>query len=254
MSPLLKSCLFALLVFWGARAHAGCDRKAFKIAIDIGHTLAHPGARSARGVDEYLFNRTLGARLRALLELRGFPQAFLINADGADVALADRTERARASGADVLVSIHHDSVQERYLSAWRYAGAEQRYCDRFAGYSLFVSYENPARDASVALAQAVGRELQHNAFARSLHHAEEIPGEGRPLLDRALGIYRFDELIVLKTAAMPALLVESGVIVNRNEEVLLGNPAYQHAFVRALAHGLETYCDVRARPATLSKS
>jgi N-acetylmuramoyl-L-alanine amidase len=250
MSLLLKFSVLAALVFSGASARASCDRRAFKIAIDVGHTLAHPGARSARGVDEYLFNRTLGARLRALLQLRGFSQAFLINAEGADVALLDRTEKARAAGADVLLSIHHDSVQESYLSAWRYAGTEQRYCDRFAGYSLFVSYENPAREASVALAQAVGAALQRNAFARSLHHAEEIPGEGRPLLDKALGVYRFDELIVLKTAAMPALLVESGVIVNRNEEVLLGNPAYQHAFVRALAHGLETYCDARAQPAS----
>lgn len=248
MSLPLKSSLFAALVCWGANAHAGCDRKAFKIAIDIGHTLAHPGARSARGVDEYLFNRTLGARLRALLQLRGFPKAFLINAEGADVALLERTEKARAAGADVLVSIHHDSVQESYLSAWRYAGKDERYCDRFAGYSLFVSDENPVREASLRLAQAVGRELQHNAFARSLHHAEQIPGESRSLLDRELGIYRFDELIVLKTAAMPALLVESGVIVNRNEEVLLGNPAYQHAFVRALAHGLETYCEAQAQP------
>lgn len=32
----------------------------------------------------------------------------------------------------------------------------------------------------------------------SLHHAEPIHGENRELLDTTLGIYRFDDLTVLK--------------------------------------------------------
>ena len=48
----------------------------------------------------------------------------------------------------------------------------------------------------------------------SLYHAEPIAGENRPLLDRRLGVHRFDGLAVLKTATMPAVLVEAGVIVN----------------------------------------
>jgi N-acetylmuramoyl-L-alanine amidase len=43
-----------------------------------------------------------------------------------------------------------------------------------------------------------------------LHHAEPVAGESRELIDRALGIYRYDELAVLRTATMPAVLFEAG--------------------------------------------
>jgi len=33
-----------------------------------------------------------------------------------------------------------------------------------------------------------------------------------------LGLYRFNDLEVLKTAPMPAALLETGIIVNRREE------------------------------------
>ena len=38
----------------------------------------------------------------------------------------------------------------------------------------------------------------------TFHHAEPIKGENRELVNRDLGIYRFDDLIVLKSAATPA--------------------------------------------------
>jgi hypothetical protein len=55
------------------------------------------------------------------------------------------------------------------------------------------------------------------------HHAEPIKGENRELVNPELGIYRFDDLIVLKSAAMPAALLECGVIVNRSEESRAAN-------------------------------
>jgi N-acetylmuramoyl-L-alanine amidase len=229
-------------------SRAKCAAAAFGIAIDAGHSRAHPGARSARGLDEYLFNRALARRLLASLQRQGFARAFLINETGADVELTERTSEARSRGAALFVSLHHDSVQEQYLRAWNPRGVPERYSDRFSGYSLFVSEENPAHLASLDLARRVGRELEESAFVPSPHHAEAIAGEHRTLLDAKLGIYRFDELIVLKTAMMPALLIETGIIVNRVDEILLGNAAYQEAFVRAVARGLWGYCAAHPGP------
>jgi N-acetylmuramoyl-L-alanine amidase len=231
---------------------AKCDAAAFGVAVDAGHSRAHPGARSARGLDEYLFNRALAHRLRAVLQRRGFARVFLINEAGADVELADRTTEARTRGAALFISLHHDSVQERYLIAWNPRGVPERYSDRFSGYSLFVAEQNPEHVASLELARRVGRELEESAFVPSLHHTEAIDGERRTLLDPKLGIYRFDELIVLKTASMPALLIETGIIVNRVDEILLGNAAYQEAFVRAVARAVAGYCAAHPRlaPAT----
>jgi N-acetylmuramoyl-L-alanine amidase len=39
-----------------AKPAAGCPHSAFRVVIDVGHTLEVPGAISARGVPEYAFN------------------------------------------------------------------------------------------------------------------------------------------------------------------------------------------------------
>ena len=116
-------CLLAALALFSLSAYAGCDKKRFKIAIDIGHTMNNPGAVSARGVAEFYFNRTLAVDLQQALAERGFRQAFLVNESGDDIALKDRTGIAAAGKADIFLSLHHDSVQPRYLSRWRYKGS-----------------------------------------------------------------------------------------------------------------------------------
>ena len=87
----------------------------------------------------------------------------------------------------------------------------------------------------------------------TLHHAETIPGERREVLDKKLGIYRFDDLVVLKSARMPAVLVEAGVIVNRNEELLLRSADHQKKLASALVGAVVDFCEGRApQPAQLS--
>ena len=98
-------------------------------------------------------------------------------------------------------------MQQKYIDAGR-----QR---EFAGFSIFVSQRNPRYEESLRCAKAIGEALVAAGEKPSLYHAEPIAGENRPLLDRRLGVHRFDGLAVLKTATMPAVLVEAGVIVNR---------------------------------------
>ena len=81
-------------------------------------------------------------------------------------------------------------------------------------------------------------------FSPTLHHAEKIPGEGRNLVDRNLGLYEFDDLVVLKTAAMPAVLLECGVIVNRSEEASLQKPEVQQRIADAAAEAIVKFMQV----------
>ena len=46
-------------------------------------------------------------------------------------------------------------------------------------------------------------------------------------------------LVILKTAAIPAVLLECGVILNRDEEVRLRDRVYQAGLVMAVAAGVE---------------
>ena len=57
----------------------------------------------------------------------------------------------------------------------------------------------------------------------------------RELLDIDAGVYRYDQLIVLKMTRMPAVLLESGSIINRDEEVVMASQAHKDKVAAAVA-------------------
>src|SRR5215208_4132723 len=64
----------------------------------------------------------------------------------------------------------------------------------------------------------------------------------RELLDPTAGVYRYDQLIVLKSTRMPAVLLEAGSIVNREEEVLISTPAHQSIIAAAVTQAVGIFC------------
>ena len=176
------------------------------VALDIGHTINRPGAYSARGVGEYFFNSRIVKALHESLKNSGKVDALIINPEGKPISLRERTGRAARRNAALFLAVHHDSVQRRYLKEWEVNGKTQRYSDKFRGFSLFVSRSNPKFTESLRFARLLGAAMVARGFSPTLHHAEQIPGEGRNLVDEDYGLYEFDDLVVLKTAAMPAVL------------------------------------------------
>jgi len=223
---------------------AACALEPRLVAVDVGHFLAEPGAMSARGRSEFEFNSELALAIRATLEAEGL-RVVLIGADGRASVLARRTEVARH--ADLFLSVHHDSVQPQSLEDWEHDGKVDRYSDRFAGFSLFVSRRNPHLDASLACASSIGAALRAAGFLPSLYHAEPIAGESRPFADRLNGVHYYDELFVLRSATQPAVLFEAGVIVNRAEELALREPAMQRRIADAVARGVQGCLQPHAR-------
>src|SRR5271168_3929562 len=55
-----------------------CQRAKFRVVVDVGHTLEHPGADSARGVPEYAFNLQLARDIKQALTDAGFDNAVLL--------------------------------------------------------------------------------------------------------------------------------------------------------------------------------
>lgn len=221
------------------------------IAIDVGHSLSRPGATSARGEPEFAFNRGLALVVERALRQRGF-RTRLIGEQGDFDKLTDRPAAAQSAGATFFLSVHHDSVQPRYLEEGLIDGHERTYSDRFSGFSLFVSRSSPAPGESLACARGIGQELRRDGYAPSLHHAEPIRGENRPLADGANGIYYFDDLIVLKTAPMPAVLFEAGIILNRADELLLLQPSTRQRLAAAIAEGLRDCLRLPSKPVAKS--
>ncbi|KAF5032804.1 N-acetylmuramoyl-L-alanine amidase [anaerobic digester metagenome] len=248
MRPVLAALLMFVLLAASAphtadAAGASCAKATLAIAVDAGHGPNVPGATSARGVPEYDFNLRLARDVVAALAAAGFPKAFLLDPKGVDLPPAARAARANAARAGLLVSIHHDAVQPQFLETWTVDGRTRRYCDRYAGYSLFFSTRNAFAGQSLALAKEIGRELTAAGLAFTRHHAADLPGERRELVDDAVGVYRYDGLAVLAGAHMPAVLVEAGVIVNRDEELALSGPQRRQKTARAIARAVAVWCE-----------
>ncbi|MBC7950998.1 MAG: N-acetylmuramoyl-L-alanine amidase [Rhodospirillaceae bacterium] len=211
------------------------------MAIDIGHTRTQPGATSARGAAEWGFNAALAQRVQAALQATGVAQV-VINGAGDPIGLKDRPAAAERGGASLLVSLHHDSAQPQYLTPWTWEGKPRLFSERFSGFGLFVSGKNAEPEESTRVAIAVGDKLLAEGLRPSLHHAELIPGEGRPVLDAERGIYQYDDLVVLKYASMPAVLVEAGVIINRQDETVIATDAYRDRIAHAIAAAAAEHC------------
>lgn len=213
-----------------------CDGRV-RVALDIGHDVRSSGAVSARGYSEYTFNARLGGEVLAAMNTTDWIDAFLIEPKGAHISLGERRRRAKARNADVFISLHHDSAQEQFLSEAQVNGKKVRYTELFEGYSIFYSEKNPHAALSLAVAEAIGKRLRASGLQYTDHHAMDVNGERRDLVDRENGIYRFDDLAVLK-ASMPAVLLESGVIVNPADESRMNNPQYRHLIVTAIVNAL----------------
>lgn len=244
----VKSTWFALSMmcigafFWLVTAISGeCRAGEFRLAIDIGHTRKSPGAVSARGVPEYLFNKRIATLLYKKIRQDRRIKAFIINESGENISLADRAALAQRLGADLLISIHHDSVDPEDLSYWLYRGEIRSYCDKFAGHSIFYSEKNGQPFDSLRFATVLGTEMLRAGFCPTLHHAKKFTSEDKALIDRIRGIYKYNQLIVLKKATMPAVLFECGIIKSRTEELQLLQPTYQARMADALSQAIKKY-------------
>src|SRR5258705_2706159 len=221
-----------------------CDRAAFRVVVDVGHTAEAYGARSARGAFEYDFNLRLAKRIDQQLLDAGFNRTVLLVTEGrAQISLTKRVAQANRLSPDLLLSIHHDSVPDRFLEKWEYEGEPFGFSDRFRGHSIFISNDNPARAASLRFATLLGNQLKARGLQYTPHYTDAIMGKRqRILVDAQAGVYRYDQLRVLRETHMPAVLLEAGSIINRDEELLLKSAEYQALISAAVTDAVEIFC------------
>jgi N-acetylmuramoyl-L-alanine amidase len=224
-----------------------CDPSKFRVVLDVGHTTEAPGAISARNVLEFDFNLRLAKRIEEKLKAEGFVEASLLVTEGkAKPSLWKRVTAANRSGARLLLSIHHDSVPDSFLEEWDFEGTKSRFSDRFTGYSLFVSRRNPLFETSLKVGKLLGKQMKAQGLEYAHHYTQAFMGRyRRKLLDKEAGVYRYDHLVVLERTRMPAVLLEAGSIINRDEELAMNSPERQDMISAAVAGAVKQFCDLR---------
>jgi len=224
-----------------------CDPAKFRLVVDVGHTRKSDGALSARNIPEYDFNLRLATRLVEKLKSEGFSWTRLMVTEGkARPSLLKRVATANNSGAELFLSIHHDSVPDKFMEDWEYEGKKSKYSDRFSGWSLFVSRDNADFDSSFSFAKMIGKRMKAQGFKFADQYSLPVMGKYRhDLIDKAAGVYRYDNLVVLMRTRMPAVLLEAGSIINRDEELQVAGHERQDATIGAVTAALKEYCGMQ---------
>ena len=177
-----------------------------------------------RGADKFDFNLRLAKQIdQALLEA-GFVQANKVS-------------------ANLLLSIHHNSVPDRFLEKWDYNGKPETFSDQFKGHSIFVSDGNFDPKDSLLFGSMLGQQLKARSLQYTPHYTESFMGRWqRTLLDADAGVYRYDTLFVLKKTQMPAVLLEASSIANRDEELAMASPERQQLISAAVVDAVDNFC------------
>ena len=142
-------------------------------------------------------------------------------------------------------------MPEVFKVKWEYEGKPLEYSDRFRGHSIFVSNENADYQGSLAFGKLLGARLKARGMQYTPHYTQSFMGhKRRQLVDAETGVYRFDQLLILKNTRMASVLLEAGSIVHRDEEILMGQEEHQLQIAGAVTEAVDKFCALRAGTGT----
>jgi N-acetylmuramoyl-L-alanine amidase len=92
----------------------------------------------------------------------------------------------------------------------------------------------------------VAKEMKAQGLQYARQYTQAIMGRYQyPLLDKETGVYSHDELVVLRKTGMPAVLLEAGSIINRDEELKMGSDEYRDIVSGAVVAAAKEFCHPR---------
>jgi N-acetylmuramoyl-L-alanine amidase len=213
-----------------------------KVAVDAGHGGDDRGAKGRAGLLEKDVALRLAAALAERLRADGF-EPYLTRSGDAFVALWDRAKLANEAGADLFVSLHLNAARARGAK-----GSEVYFLSLGAGdvdAETLAAENGPAEAAPEKPDGVVASILDDLAQQAYLQDSEKLAVEIQLQLNRLGGIkergVKQAPFVVLKGAAMPAVLVETAFISNPKEEAKLKDPAFIRKVADAIARGIRSY-------------
>ena len=216
-----------------------------RVVVDAGHGGNDPGAIGRTRLKEKEVNLDIAKRLARLLKAEGV-EVVMTRSTDKFIPLGTRVQIANNAKADLFISIHSNANHTRSMHG-------------FEVYCVSSSVNNARRALSVARSAALdlkGASLASHSLelkamlwdmllaydrAESIELARHIcKSIGRNMDVRVIGVKdaRFE---VLRGARIPAVLVESGFLSNREEERKLKNGFYRQKIAESIMGGVSGY-------------
>jgi N-acetylmuramoyl-L-alanine amidase len=212
-----------------------------KIMLDPGHGGDDGGARGPKGLKEKTAALAIGKAVAARLEAAGF-EAVFTRADDTFIPLWDRAKAANAQGVDLFLSLHLNAARAKAAR-----GSEVYFLSLGQGEDdEVVAAENAgaglAPGGADSVVASILDDLAQKAF---LQDSERLAVAIQGHLNRLAGIkergVKQAPFVVLRGAAMPAVLVEVAFISNPKEEAKLGDAAFRAKVADAITLGVRRY-------------
>ena len=219
------------------------------IMLDPGHGGVDPGCISVSGAYEKDITLALGRALAHELEGAGRYRVALTRADDEFVALPERVQRARAAGADLMLSIHADALPDQNLRGASVFTLSEQASDRAAAalaarenkadFVAGIDLSRHAPEVSNILFDLARRETNNESIRLARGLVTEL-GRRVRLLNHS---HRSAGFAVLKAPDIPSALVEIGCLSNREEEALLQSASYRRKLTTGLTQSVNDFFD-----------
>lgn len=206
---------------WNPRADAGGLRlelrrapkinpkrplEGLRVMLDPGHMPSAPGATGPLGTKEMDANYAIAEAAAESLRREGAIPVLTRGTTTDEVSLTDRPKQAVDRAADVFVSLHNNALPD---------GANP--FGKARGSTVFYYHVH-----SLALGRAL-----HAAYAKRAL----VPDEG----------LQWDNLLVARLSAVPAVLIENAFIILPEQEALLNDAAFRGRLADAVTEGLRAF-------------
>jgi N-acetylmuramoyl-L-alanine amidase len=217
------------------------------VAVDAGHGGVDPGAIGHGGTREKDVTLAIARALAERINSEPGMHAVLTRNRDEFIELWDRIARARAAHADLFVSVHADSIADRSISgasvyvlsvhgasseAAKVLADRENAADLMGGIPIDDKGPLGAVLIDAAQDQIIG--MSASAAERVMSALQGV-GEIRKAQVQRAGF------VVLKSPAIPSMLVETAYISNPGEERRLRNAGEQARLAEAIASGVRSY-------------
>jgi N-acetylmuramoyl-L-alanine amidase len=224
---------------------APVKRRRRVIVIDAGHGGMDPGATGRRGTREKDIALAAALELARVLRARGEFDVVLTRKKDVFVPLSGRSKAANDIDADLFVSLHCNSSEDRKERGFEVYSVAEEASDPeaeklAAAENKALELEDKKEDDQTAreilLAMTKTEMVNESAPFGALVEREmakrlDVPDRGL----KQAGFY------VLRGTHAPAILVEMAFLSHKTEELELGSPRFRRKVVAGVAAGIEDY-------------